>query len=139
MEVVMVDFSKLRDPEWQAQARREREEAEALREAHDKKLKAAVELCLIASESLAENERSLVRNCRMRLNTYQAVSDKQEKWLLDIAAKLRSSVVARFAGGVETGEHPAYTRANWPHAEEYGADPSAYWAWVRHQVEVYGE
>lgn len=132
----MVDFSKMLDPEWQAQRRREREEDEARRDAHDKKLRAAVELCLMVVEDLAENERSLIRNCRMRLNTYQVVSDKQEKWLLDIATRVRTETVARYASGQEDGEHPTFPRTSWPHAEEFGGDTCAYWAWVLHQVAV---
>lgn len=134
----MVDFSKLLDPEWQASARKEREEAQSLHEAHERKLRAAVELCLIVSESLHESERSLVRNCRMRLNSFQAVSEKQEKWLLDIAAREQLKAAARYSSGNVEGEHPVHVRTRWPYADEFDGASSAYWAWVLHQVEVHG-
>jgi hypothetical protein len=130
----MVDFAKLRDPEWQAKHRAEREAEQAKLEAHEKKLRAAVELGLQVDESLTEAERSLVRNCRMRLNTFQHVTEKQEKWLLDIAARMRKVQVDRFAGGDENGEHPSYARIAWPHAGEFDSDSNAYWAWVLHQI-----
>jgi hypothetical protein len=134
----MVDFAKLRDPEWQAKVRQEREAEEAQREAHDKKLRAAVELCMMKSEDLAENERSLVRNCRMRLNTYQAVSEKQEKWLLDVALREQIKTAKLYAGGDVDGEHPTHLLTNWPHAKEFDGASCGYWAWVLHQVEVHG-
>jgi hypothetical protein len=134
----MVDFSKLNDPAWREARRLEREAAEAKQEAHDKKLRAAVELGLMLDESLNEKERSLVRNCRMRLNTFQAVTEAQEKWLLDIAARMRKVQVERFASGDENGEHPSYARSAWPHAAEFNSDSNAYWAWVLHQILVNG-
>lgn len=132
----MVDFAKMLDPEWQAQRRLEREKEEVLREAHDKKLRAAVELCLIVCEGLPANERSLVRNCRMRLNTYVTVSAAQEKWLLDIAARVLAEAAGMYAAGDAEGEHPTYPRASWPHAKEFDGASCAYWAWVLHQEDV---
>lgn len=130
----MVDFAKLRDPEWQAKFRAEQEAEQARIEARDKMLRAAVELGLQRDEHLNEKERSLVRNCRMRLNTFGSVTEAQEKWLLDIAARERKVQVDRFAGGDENGEHPSYSRAAWPQAAEFNSDSNAYWAWVLHQI-----
>ncbi len=83
-----LDFSKLNDPAWKEKMRLEREAEDAAREALELKLREALDVCLAELETLAENERSLVRNCRTRLNTYLLPSEKQQKWLLDIAARL---------------------------------------------------
>lgn len=142
----MFDFTKLNDPEWQAQARKEREEQEAKAAAHQKVLRSALNVCFIVVEALAQNERSLVRNCEARLNRYELLSDKQEKWLLDIADRVRKelevkvqALIARHANGDPLGEHPAYPRSNWPKTEEYGAGPRDYWFWVLRLVEVFGD
>lgn len=141
----MVDFSKLRDPVWQEKVRKEREAEEAAREAHDKMLRDAVDVCLTAHESLAEGERSLVRNCRTRLNTYLSLSEKQEKWLLDITKRVReelaektSELIDLCADGDPAGEHPTYTRSTWPSAGDATVDASAYWVWVLGQIEFNG-
>lgn len=130
----MVDFAKLRDPEWQAKFRAEQAAEQDRIEARDKKLRAAVELGLQRDEHLNEKERSLVRNCRMRLNTFGSVTEPQEKWLLDIAARECRIQVERFASGNDAGEHPTYLRSAWPQAAEFDSDSNAYWAWVLHQI-----
>lgn len=134
----MVDFAKLRDPVVQAEIRAKIAAEQAALESHEKKLRGAVDLGLQLDESLTEAERSLVRNCRTRLLTYQSVSEKQEKWLLDIASRLRKEQANRFAAGDDNGEHPTYTRDKWPHATEFESNNSAYWAWVLHQIVVHG-
>lgn len=85
----MIDFKKLNDPEWQAKVRAEREKEEAEREAIEKRHREAVDTCMEAYDSLSEKERSLVRNCRTRLNTYLMLSDPQVKWLLDIESRVK--------------------------------------------------
>lgn len=130
----MVDFAKLRDPEWKAKFRAEQEAEQNRIEARDKKLRAAVELGLQRDEHLNEKERSLVRNCRMRLSTFGTVTEPQEKWLLDIATRERKLQVARYARGNENGEHPFYPRSTWPEADKFDSDSNAYWAWVLHQI-----
>lgn len=87
-----IDFSKLNDPAWQAQVRKEREEREAKQEAHDNMLRAAVNTCAASEDSLSDKECSLVRSCRARLNTFQPLTEPQEKWLLDIAKRVRGDV-----------------------------------------------
>lgn len=82
-----IDFKKLNDPVWREEQRKLREAEEAEREAIERQLRDAVDICLDAHESLSEAERSLVRNCRMLLNTFRTPSEKQQKWLLDIAKK----------------------------------------------------
>ncbi len=82
-----IDFKKLTDPVWLEEQRKLREEEEARIEALDKKLRDAVEVCMDAYEKLSPSERSLVRNCRTGLLTYRPLSEKQQKWLFDIAKK----------------------------------------------------
>ncbi|KVP75257.1 hypothetical protein WJ96_05735 [Burkholderia ubonensis] len=142
----MIDFKKLNDPKWQAQVRKEREEREAKAEAHEKMLRRELNLCLEADETLAQNERSLVRNCQHRLNTGALLSEPQEKWLLDIAKRVRTvlaekvkALVSRHANGDTQGQHPAYPRSDWPLAKEAGVDPADYWFWVLRLVDVFGD
>ena len=82
-----IDFKKLTDPVWLEEQRKLREEEEARMAELDKKLRDAVEVCMDAYESLSASERSLVRNCRTGFLTYRTPSEKQQKWLLDIAKK----------------------------------------------------
>lgn len=83
-----IDFKKLNDPAWQEQMRQEREAESARLEARQKEFEGLVDTCLKGIESLSDTERSLVRSCRTLLCTYRFPSEKQEKWLRDIAAKL---------------------------------------------------
>lgn len=142
----MIDFAKLSDPEWQAQARKESEEAAAKAQAHEKMLRRELDICLEAYETLTETERSLVRNCQSRLNSYQLLSQKQEKWLLDIARVVRNelapkvkALVDRHAKGDTQGEHPGYPRSNWPLAKDIGVDQADYWLWVLRLVGIFGD
>lgn len=139
-----IDFNKLRDPSYQAQVRKEREEAQALVDARNNKLRAAVNVCQEAGSMLTEKEQSLARSCHTRLSTYAEVSESQEKWLLDIAKRVRSdlpakaaSLVAQHAGGNPDGEHPEYPRSRWPYAQDAAVEPVDYWAWVIRVTELY--
>ncbi|KWA84191.1 hypothetical protein WL29_22790 [Burkholderia ubonensis] len=141
-----IDFKKLSDPEWQAQARKEREEEAAKAQAHEKMLRRELDICLEAYETLTENERSLVRNCQSRLNSYLLLTQKQEKWLLDIARLVRAelapkvkALVDRHAKGDTQGEHPGYPRSNWPLAKDVGVDQADYWLWVLRLVGIFGD
>lgn len=139
-----IDFSKLNDPEWRETERKAREAEAARLEAHDKVLNEAVDLCLLGHETLTEAERSLVRSCRTRLNTYLPLSEKQEKWLLDIAKRVRTErdkriadLVTRYADGDMAGEHPAYPRSAWQVTSQDCLDTS-YWGWVLFSLDLYG-
>jgi hypothetical protein len=143
---VAIDFKKLNDPAWQAQVRKEREEAEAKAAAHEKMLRRELNICLEVCETLESNERSLVRNCQTRLNTYLPISEKQEKWLLDIAKKVRKdldvkvkALIEKHANGDEAGEHRSYPRSNWPLAQECADNPRDYWFWVLRLVTAFGD
>jgi hypothetical protein len=141
-----IDFARLNDPAVREQMRVEREAAEAKAEAHEKMLRRELNICLESSETLEQNERSLVRNCQQRLNTYLPLSDKQEKWMLDIAKRVRKdlevkvqALIVKHANGDELGEHLAYPRSNWPLAEECADAPRDYWFWVLRLVDVLGD
>jgi len=84
-----IDFEKLRDPVWQAKYRAEREAEEARIEAHDNALRAALNTCLDHREELPANERSLISSVQYRMNSFQSVTEPQEKWLFDITNRLK--------------------------------------------------
>lgn len=83
----MVDFAKLRDPEYVAQLAREREAEELALETKIKSQKKAAQVCAENIELMSEKERSFVRNVRMALSTYRALTPAQEKWLMDLAMR----------------------------------------------------
>lgn len=82
-----IDFAKLNDPDFIAKCRAEDE----ARSAAEAKQREAVNLCLEHNtfESLSANERSLVRSCQHKLNTFGIISEKQEDWLFSIAKRFR--------------------------------------------------
>lgn len=83
-----IDFARLNDPAVRAQVRAEREEQERKQAAKDAEIKALLEKCLDVYEQLEERERSFILSCRTRIYTYLPLSEAQEKWLRDIAARL---------------------------------------------------
>ncbi|WP_175762260.1 hypothetical protein [Burkholderia anthina] len=143
----MIDFAKLNDPEHRARVRQEIDEQRAKAEEHEKMLRRELAVCLEALDydMLREDERSLVRNCRSRLNTFLQLSEKQEKWLLDIARRVRAAaatsilaLIDRHAEGNKLGEHPTYPRREWPLLGEPDVDPDDYWFWVLRLVNIFG-
>lgn len=89
-----IDFAKLRDPEWQAKMRAEREAESALLEAKDHRARAAVRVCELAYEQLSADERSFVRKMRGETNSHGVLSEKQEAWLLDLAERFETGFKA---------------------------------------------
>lgn len=85
----MVDFAKLRDPVYRAEMAARREAEEAIQEAKDAKIREAIDTCLKDEymERLSSTERSFIRSCDMRVRTYSVLTEKQLKWLFDLAAK----------------------------------------------------
>lgn len=85
----MLDFTKLNDPEWQAEVRAEEQAKQAIVEAHDKVLRDVLSLLRDRDvyDTLPQNERSLVNSCSSRVYAYTALSEAQEKWLFDIARR----------------------------------------------------
>jgi hypothetical protein len=82
-----IDFKKMMDPEFQAQVRREQEEAAARAKAHEEKLRGWLNTALAQLEELPQRERGFVRSCQHHLNTSGVLTEPQEKWLSDIAAR----------------------------------------------------
>lgn len=82
----MLDFSKLNDPEHQAQVRKELDEQEARRQASVAELKALADRCEAAE--LSDKERSFIRSCQRTLVQRLSLTAPQETWLRDIAARL---------------------------------------------------
>lgn len=91
----MIDFEKLRDPAWQEEYRKKREAEEAAATAKERQLRAAIRICLDSVDSLSDKERSLVNSTNSRLNSFLLVSEKQEKWLLDIASRFTPEAVSQ--------------------------------------------
>lgn len=121
----------------------DREEAEISRE-YDQRI-LALHTCEAANAELTEKERGLVQSCRTRVDTFRLLSDAQEKWLLDIARRVRDdlagdidALIHRWASGDHTGEHPTYRRADWPLAKGKDLDPTAYWVWVLREIRAHG-
>ncbi|TXI25560.1 MAG: hypothetical protein E6Q67_00800 [Roseateles sp.] len=83
-----IDFSKLRDPAFQAAAKREREDEQRRLKETEHELNAMLEKCLDAYDQLPVNERSFISSCRTRLSTYLPLSQAQEAWLRDISQRI---------------------------------------------------
>lgn len=144
----MLDFKQLNDPVRREQFRKEREELDARAEAHERALRRELNICLEALDYqiIEQDERSLVRNCQSRLNSYLPLSEKQEKWLLDIAQRVRKALasdikllIERHAAGDVQGQHRTYPRSDWPNLGRADVDPEEYWFWVLRLVRVFGE
>lgn len=84
----MIDFKKLNDPAWRAERAAERAAEEAAADAREKENRAHLDRCFDHYEALSERERSFVTSCRLRLNQYLTLSEKQEIWLKDISERL---------------------------------------------------
>lgn len=81
----MLDFKKLMDPEWLAQARAEREAESARLEELERRQRAAIELCLEAYDSLTPSQKSLVRTCQ----TAPVLTKAQSDWLFIIESQVQ--------------------------------------------------
>ncbi|MHB0927743.1 MAG: hypothetical protein ACYC3W_02310 [Candidatus Nanopelagicales bacterium] len=85
----MFDFKKLSDPEHIAQAKAEREAAEAAQEALYRSDSAVVEALRAREGELSAKERSLVGSAwGRRLSLGIPVTDRQRSWLHDICGRL---------------------------------------------------
>lgn len=85
------DFKKLSDPAYLAEQRAAREVEEAAREAVQNAQAAQLERCAENIETLSERERSFVRSCRTRMGMFLDLSEKQAKWLADIAKRFEGA------------------------------------------------
>jgi hypothetical protein len=86
----MVDFTKLRDPEFKAKFKAKREAEDARQEALDKEVLEKLSVLEAHIESLSDKERSFFRSVRQRHLMWLDLSGPQKKWLDDIAARLLS-------------------------------------------------
>lgn len=83
----MFDFQRLRDPEVLAKLRAEREAEETAREAVKQLHRDQIQRCLDHYEALPKHEREFVLSCRTRTGLWLDLTEKQAKWLSDIAAR----------------------------------------------------
>ena len=86
-----LDFKKLSDPGYIAEQKAAREAEEAAREAVQNAQAAQLERCTENIETLSERERSFVRSCRTRMGMCLDLSEKQAKWLADIAKRVEGA------------------------------------------------
>ena len=86
-----LDFKKLSDPAYIAEQQAAREVEEAAREAVQNAQAAQLERCTENIETLSERERSFVRSCRTRMGMRLDLSEKQAKWLADIAKRFEAT------------------------------------------------
>ena len=85
-----IDFKKLSDPAYRAEAKARREAEEAQREAEDKRIREAVDLCMRNADSLPDADRRFVYSVHCQLNSFSILSDKQLKWLHDVADRIQA-------------------------------------------------
>jgi len=83
----MIDFKKLSDAAYQAELRAAREAEERAREATDTLQREQIQRCLDHYDSLPAKEREFIMSCRTRTGLWLPLSDRQAKWLADIAAR----------------------------------------------------
>lgn len=83
----MLDFAKLNDPETQKQIRQELDEEARLHQDKVAELQALANKCLDAT-AVSDKERSFLRSVRLTLAQRYSLTERQEKWLRDIASAL---------------------------------------------------
>ncbi|WP_454727702.1 MULTISPECIES: hypothetical protein [Cupriavidus] len=87
---IVLDFSKLTDPEHIAALEREREASRAVYEAKENRQRAAIRMLTLEDDlyaAMSTKEREFVRNVQRRMDAYQGVSDTQHRWLFDIVKR----------------------------------------------------
>lgn len=87
-----LDFKKLSDPAYIAEQQAARAAEEAAREVVQNAQAAQLDRCMENIETLSERERSFVRSCRTRMGMCLDLSEKQAKWLADIARRFAKEV-----------------------------------------------
>jgi hypothetical protein len=84
-----LDFDKMRDPEFKAKMKAEREEEERKLEDQSRKQKEAVDLLEANESSLTNKERSFFYSVCFRVRGIGYITEPQEKWLFDIARRFK--------------------------------------------------
>lgn len=89
----MVDFAKLRDPVYQAEAKARRETEDAASEAHEQRIRKALDTFSGQErfDSLSITEQSFIKSCERVVRTYGILSEKQQKWLFDLVERARGN------------------------------------------------
>lgn len=86
-----LDFKKLSDPAYIAEQKTASEAEAAAREALQRAQMEQLDRCTENIETLSERERSFVRSCRTRMGMCLDLSEKQAKWLADIAKRFEQA------------------------------------------------
>lgn len=106
-----LDFKKLSDPAYIAEQKAAREAEEAAREAVQSEQAAQLDRCLENIETLSERERSFVRSCRTRMGMCLDLSEKQAKWLADIAKRFEAAPAEQAKPGRDNPAHVEVVKA----------------------------
>lgn len=88
----MVDFKKLMDPALQEKARQERAEQAQAQEEKSKRISEQMRLADQAYDGLSQRDQEFVRSMRRLRSRWLEPSEKQLKWLADIAARYQAPV-----------------------------------------------
>lgn len=94
-----LDFKKLRDPAYIAEQKTAREAEAAAREALQRAQMAQLDRCMEHIETLSERERSFIRSCRTRTGMHLDLSERQAKWLADIAKRFEDETAIQAMPG----------------------------------------
>lgn len=91
----MVNFAKLNDPVYRAKMKALREVDEAAAETHDKKIRDALNLFSGGERfgALSLKEQEFIDSCGKSVRGGRSLSEKQEKWLFDIAKQASGEVL----------------------------------------------
>lgn len=88
----MVDFNKLRDPQYIAEFRAREKETAARQEALKKSIDNALELCESKAWPLSPREQEFIRSAKRAHNSFRPLTPPQVKWLGDIEEKVLARV-----------------------------------------------
>lgn len=95
----MIDFQKLNDPTYQAEVRREAAEAAAQEKVRAARLSSALALCL-DGDGCTDGEYAFLQSVKLSLSAGRTISAKQEKWLLDIEARVMPKTYVSVSHGL---------------------------------------
>jgi hypothetical protein len=113
----MVDFAKLMDPEERANSRAHWDEVSLEQEKKSLKQRDQIELCMENDHCMSHEHSSFVRSVRHAFVQHRVLSEKQEKFLNDIHARLVNAPVVM---SVTHGMRGYFAVCYQAHGEEAG-------------------
>ena len=88
----MVDFKKLNDPAYRAEAKARQQATEERQETLKKAIDSALELCETKNWALSPREQEFIRSAKRAHNSFRPLTPPQVKWLGDIEEKVLARV-----------------------------------------------